>query len=85
MSRHLALLCFAHQTKARADKSGSSSLVYLANTLREVVKVAHHLQTQPLEADGGGENLQAVVVEHTPGDKVLRMRLAVPEDGAIAP
>ncbi|CAN0480870.1 unnamed protein product, partial [Scytosiphon promiscuus] len=31
------------KVKARADETGSSSMVYLANTLREVIKAAHCL------------------------------------------
>lgn len=81
-----SLQYFSQQVKARADKTGSSSLVYLANTLREVIKVAHHLIANSPRTDGGEGNRPGVVVEYTPeGERVLRVRLTVPEDGAIAP
>lgn len=67
-------------------------MVYLANTLREVIKAAHCLMASPVSPYSGKTEKgarAAVVVEHSPtmfGEKVpLRVRLAVPEDGAIAP
>ena len=77
----------AQQIKVRADKTGSSSFVYLANTLREVIQVAHHLiATNSPTSDGGEGTRPGVVVEYTPrGEKALRLRLTVPKDGAVAP
>ena len=79
--------CCSKQVRARADETGSSSLVYLANTLREVTKIAHDLLAvnSPRTVGGNGKR-PGVVVEYNPeGEKALRLRLAVPEDGAVAP
>lgn len=80
------------QVKARAEQHGSSSMVYLANTLRQVVKAAHYLMAaQATHSSGkGGESLRpAMVVEHhsisSGGDGTLRVRMAVAADGAVAP
>lgn len=63
-------------------------MVYLANTLREVIKIAHQLiaSSSSSAAEDGQGTSPGVVVEFTPeGEKALRVRLAVPEDGAIPP
>jgi len=76
------------QVKSRANMTGSSSMVYLANTLREVLKAAHELiaSSSSSKAEDGKEYSPGVVVEFTPvNKKALRVRLAVPEDGAIPP
>lgn len=68
-------------------------MVYLANTLREVVKAAHCLMAAnasvPDSKDGKTVG-PAVVVEYYPtplkgeGNKI-QVRLAVPADGAVPP
>lgn len=67
-------------------------MVYLANTLREVVEAAPRLMTAPASPSGRGTEKgvrPAVVVEHADnmyGSKtILRARLAALTDGAIAP
>lgn len=86
------LKLYFHQVKARAEQAGSSSMVYLANTLRHVVKAVHCLMAaQALtSSEEGAETLgAAVVVEFTPlacgGDGTLHVRIALSEDGAVPP
>ena len=86
------LKCCFRQVKARAEQDGSSSMVYLANTLREVIKAAHcHMAMHTSSSSDKDENKlrPALVVEGSAttarGDGTLRVRLAVPEDGAVAP
>lgn len=83
----------SYKVKSRAEKAGSSSMVYLVNTLREVIKAAHCLLAEyassPTTKDDEGVSA-AVVVEHYPSAAInsraiLRVRLAVPSDGAVAP
>lgn len=77
--------------KGNADKTGSSSMVYLVNSLREVIKAAHSLMNEQASSSGSKTDKNtsaAVVVESSPttyGERTLRVRLAVPGDGAVAP
>lgn len=67
-------------------------MVYLANTLRQVIEVAHSLMSTAASSSGGerGKGLRhAVMVEYAPPstgvDGTLHVRLAVFGDGAVAP
>lgn len=67
-------------------------MVYLANTLREVLKAAHCLLAQKSSSLAGDDeegDRGALVVEHSPTNikdrGVLVVRLAVPADGAVSP
>lgn len=67
-------------------------MVYLANTLRQVIKTAHSLMATAASASGGesGKVLRRpVMVEYAPPsvgvDGTLLVRVAVVGDGAVAP
>ena len=84
--------CCFRQARTRAEQDSSSSMVYLANTLGEVIKAAHCLMAMHTSScsDMDENKLRpALVVEGSAttarGDGTLRVRLAVPEDGAVAP
>lgn len=87
----LQWISYSGQVKAHADENGSSSMAYLANTMREVIKSAHGFMAAPASSSGckrGKGSCPVVVVQFLPsrsGEGTLRVRLAVPADGPIAP
>lgn len=91
---------FMHQVK---DRAGKPSMVFLVNTLRDIIKEAHSIiaaagaaarlvpPTTSSSSSAGGKGpsrasaIPAVVVEYSPSDDSIRVRLANANEGAVAP
>lgn len=89
MISSLSPVC-ASQVRERAGGTGSVSMVYLANTLREVIEAVHLLLGASSGYDHDEGPPRAAVVEFTPPkfglrSRTLRVRLATAADEAIAP
>lgn len=78
-----------HRSGKLPGGTGSLSMIYLANTLREVFEAVHLLLGASSGVDHDEGSPGAAVVEFMPPKfglrRTLRVRLATPNDDAIAP